>query len=206
LSEPPAAPTPENAAASHEREHDGFDIARVLRVAVVVAAFFSGFAAAHGVMMTAQHLAKEIPPGTITRVEPARGGYRVTLDSGAIAHVPVDVLTTTGRVIELKPGMAVAKRVGSLTYLIGGEARGGVLWALRHWLLPAGVTLPLAIYFVLSWLLVFRASEHRRHIVVEALVVPLVRWVAITLGLLIALSLLVGCVVGCGRLLFRMAG
>jgi hypothetical protein len=183
-------------------EHDGFDIARVLRVAVVVAAVVSSFAAAHGIAMTVQHLAKEIAPGTITRVAPARGGYRITIDNKAIANFPSDIVESSGRRIEPKPGMAVGKRAGSLTYSIAGEARGGLLWALRQWLLPARVTLPLVIYFVLSWLLVFRAPEHRRHIVVEAIVVPLVRWIVIMLVLLVAMSLLAGC----AMLLFRMAG
>ena len=152
--------------------------------------------------MTVQHLAKEIPPGTIARVEPARGGYRITSDGGAVANFPNDIVESTGRRIEPKAGMAVGKRVGSLTYSIGGELRGGLLWALRQWLLPARVTLPLVIYFVLSWLLVFRTPEHRRHIVVEAVVVPLVKWIVITLALLIVMALLAGC----AMLLFRMAG
>ena len=211
MSEPqPAAPPPppdEHHEADHDRDDRddrvAFNFARVLRAAAIVAAVVSAFAAAHGLVTTGGHYLREIPAGTITRVDPARGGYRVLLDTGAAAaHVPLDILDTTGRRIVLLPGMPVAKRVGSLTYSINGQSRGGVLWALRQWLLPARVTLPLAIYFVLSWLLVFRASEHRRHIAVEALVVPLVRWLAMTLALLIAMALLGGC----AMLLFRMAG
>jgi hypothetical protein len=204
LSDSPTPPPAQDHDAGHDHDHDpdAFDFARVLRVAVVVAAVVSGFAAAHGLVVTAGHLLKEIPPGTITRVDPARGGYRATLDTGAAALVPSDVLETTGRPIRLTPGMRVAKPVGSLTYSIGGEGRGGVLWALRQWLLPARVTLPLVVYFVLSWLLVFRAAHHRRHIAVEALVVPLVRWVAIMAALMVAMALLTGCL----ALLFRMSG
>jgi hypothetical protein len=189
-------------------DQDGFDAARVLRVAMIVAALVSGFAAAHGLLMTIQHAAAEIPAGTITRVEPGRGGYRITLDDGGgkIAHFPSDILETTGRSIQLKPGMPVEKRIGSLTYSIAGESRGGLLWAMRQWLLPARVTLPLAVYFIVSWLLVFRASEHRRRVAVEALVVPLVRWIVIALTMLIGMALLMGCVIIFGRLLFRMAG
>ena len=190
-----------------QHDEDAFDVARVLRVAVVLAAIVSGFAAAHGVLVTLQHLAADIPTGTIARVEPARGGYRITLEGGRVAHLPSDILeTTAGRAIQLKPGMAVSKAVGSLTYVIAGESRGGMVWALRQWLLPARVTLPLVIYFVLSWLLVFRASEHRRHIAIEALVVPLVRWMVIAVALFILLSLVLGCAVGCGRLMMRMSG
>jgi len=208
LSEP-AAPPPD---AHHLDEHDRDDrddrddtvnFARVLRVAVIVAALVSAFAAAHGLVTTAGHYLKEIPAGTITRVDAARGGYRITLDGGgAAAHVPVDILETTGRRIALRPGMPVAKPLGSLTYSIAGEPRGGLLWALRQWLLPARVTLPLVVYFVLSWLLVFRATEHRRHIAVEALIVPLVRWLAILAGMLLVMALLSGC----AAVLFRMSG
>jgi hypothetical protein len=208
LSEPaPAAPPPdEQPEADHDREdrddRDGFNFARVLRVAVIVAALVSAFAAAHGLVTTAGHYLKEIPAGTITRVDSARGGYRVMFDTGAAAHVPVDILDTTGRRIALRPGMPLAKRIGSLTYSIGGEPRGGLLWALRQWLLPARVTLPLVVYFVLSWLLVFRATEHRRHIAVEALIVPLVRWLAILAALIAAMAL----ISGCAAVLFRMSG
>ena len=209
MSEPPAAP-PNDApqppprdddAAAHDR--DGFDIARVLRVAVIVAAFISGFAAARGVIRTVQHLAREIPAGTIARVElSGRDGYRMTFEGGTAANFPIDILETTGRPIVLRPGMRVSKRVGSLTYSIDGEGRGGVVWAMRQWILPAPVTLPLVIYFVLSWLLVFRTGEHRRPILVEALVWPIVRWLAITLASLIVLAL----IAGCAMLIFRMAG
>jgi len=211
LSDPAAPPTDDHHHAGgdadddDDRRHDdrdSFNFARVLRVAVVVAAVVSGFAAAHGLVVTAGHYMTDIPAGTITRVDPARGGYRIMLDGGAAAHVPTDVLETTGRRIALRPGMHVAKRVGSLTYSIGGEARGGLLWALRQWLLPARVTLPLVVYFVLSWLLVFRATEHRRHIAVEALVVPLVRWLAILAVLMVVMAL----ITGCAALLFRMSG
>src|SRR4051812_39143912 len=89
LSDPPPAPdsspTPPNDPA---HDQDGFDIARVLRVAVVVAALVSAFAAAHGILMTIQHLAADVPAGTIARVEPGRGGYRVTLDGGRAGTVP----------------------------------------------------------------------------------------------------------------------
>ena len=200
----PAAPPDASTPATEDPAHadEAFDIARVLRVAVVVAAMVSGFAAAHGLFVTIQHLAKEIPRGAIARVEPARGGYDITIDNGAVASFPNDIVESTGRRIEPKPGVAVSKRIGSLTYSINGESRGGLLWALRQWLLPARVTLPLAIYFVLSWLLVFRTPQHRRHIVVEAVVVPLVKWIAITLTLLIVMAL----VAGCAMLLFRMGG
>ncbi len=200
----PAAPPDASAPADEDPAHadEAFDIARVLRVAVVVAALVSGFAAAHGLAVTIQHLAKDIRPGTITRVEPARGGYAITIDNGAVANFPNDIVESTGRRIEPKPGMAVGKRVGSLTYSVGGESRGGLVWALRQWLLPARVTLPLVIYFVLSWLLVFRTPEHRRHIVVAAVVVPLVKWIVIMLALLIVMALLAGC----AMLLFRMSG
>ena len=211
LSEPaPAAPPPDaHHEDAHEREEredredrDGVGFPRALRVAVIVAAVVSAFAAARGLVMTAEHYFKEIPAGTITRVDPASGGYRVMLDSGAAANVKGDILKTTGRPIALRPGMPLAKRVGSLTYSIGGESRGGLLWALRQWLLPARVTLPLVVYIVLSWLLAFRATEHRRHIAVEALVIPLVRWVAILAGLMLAMALFSGC----AALLFRMSG
>jgi len=205
LSDPLSAPPTEGQPTDPAHDHDGFDIARVLRVAVVIAALVSGFAAAHGLLVTIQHLAAEIPAGTIARIDPGRGGYRVTLVDGGgrrAAHVPLDILETTGRPIVLKPGMPVAKRTGSLTYSLNSEARGGVIWVVRQWLLPARVTLPLVVYFVLSWLLVFRASQHRRHIAIEALVLPLVRWLAITLVLLLVMALLAGC----AMLIFRMGG
>jgi hypothetical protein len=197
-------PAPDSPPPPHDPAHDqdGFDIARVLRVAVIVAALVSGFAAAHGILMTIQHLAADVPPGTIAHVEPARGGYRLSLESGRAGTMPTDILETTGRPIVLKPGMTVAKHAGSLTYAINGEPRGGVIWVLRQWLLPARVTLPLVVYFVLSWLLVFRASEHRRHIAVEALVLPLVRWLVVLAVVVIAMALLMGCV----ALVFRMSG
>jgi hypothetical protein len=202
----PVVPTHDSpaAAAGEDPAHadEAFDVARVLRVAVVVAAAVSGFAAAHGIATTVQHLAKSIAPATITRVEPARGGYGITLDNGTVANFPSDIVESTGRRIEPKPGMAVGKRAGSLTYSIAGEPRGGLLWALRQWLLPARVTLPLVTYFVLSWLLVFRTPQHRRPIVVEAVVVPLVKWIVIMLVLLVAMALLAGC----AMLVFRMAG
>ena len=210
MSEPqPAAPPPppdEHHEADHDRDDRddrvAFNFARVLRAAAIVAAVVSAFAAAHGLVTTGGHYLREIPAGTITRVDPARGGYRVLLDTGAAAHVPLDILDTTGRRVELRPGARAAKRVGSLTYSIGGDARGGVLWALRQWLLPARVTLPLVVYFVLSWLLVFRATEHRRHIAVEALAVPLVRWLAILAAMMLVMAL----ISGCAALLFRMSG
>jgi hypothetical protein len=210
LSAPPAPPPDDRHERHHgdpsgddaPRERDAFNVPRVLRVAAVIAAVISAFAAAHGLITTAGHYLREIPSGTITRVDPARGGYRVLLDTGAAAHVPVDILDTTGRRITLRPGMPLAKHVGSLTYSIDGGARGGALWSLRQWLLPARVTLPLVVYFILSWLLVFRAAQHRRHIAVEALIVPLVRWLVILAAMLVVMALLSGCL----ALLFRMSG
>jgi hypothetical protein len=210
LSEPGAPP---NAVPSGDDDDDddaaatpgrrAFDAARVLRVAVIVAGVVSAFAAAHGLAMTVQHYAMEIPAGTVTHVEPARGGFGITIDGSRVAHFPGDILTTTGRPVALRPGMAVGKRTGSLTYTVGDERRGGLLWALRQWLLPARVTLPLVIYFVLSWLLVFRAAQHRRHIAAELLVVPVVRWLAILLASLAAFALLWGCATTCAGLLLR---
>lgn len=210
--DPPAPTTPPPAAiatlASPAPPHvePGFDFARVLRVAVIVAAVVSGFAAAHGLIMTVQHYAKEIPAGAVTRVAPAGAGQQVTLDTGAVVTFPNDILETTGDPIVLRPGTRVQKRAATLTYLVDAQPRGGLLWALRQWLLPARVTLPLAIYLVLSWLLVFRAPHHRRHIAVEALVVPIVRWLAVMLASLVVMALLVGCALGCGGVLSRFAG
>lgn len=203
---PPAERASSTASSSPPPENTGFDFARVLRVAAMVAAVVSGFAAAHGLIVTVRHYANEIPAGAITRIAPTPGGPQITLDTGAAPTFPRDILETTGYPIELRPGMRVYKPPATLTYVIDAQPRGGLLWALRQWLLPARVTLPLAIYLVLSWLLVFRAPQHRRHIAVEALVLPIVRWLAVMLVSLVVMSLLVGCAVGCSGLLFRVAG
>ena len=213
---PPAAPddtpkpnspvaSPASAPASPRRA-EGFDVARVLRIVALGACVLSAAFAALGVIVTVRHIANEIPPGVITRVEPLDGHSRLHLDGGRSATVPADILVHAGEPIELRPGMPVSKRIGSLTYTIDHRPRGGAAWALRHWLLPARVTLPLVVYFVLSWLLVFRATEHHRPIAVELFILPLLRWLALAGAMLLVMAVISGCAYGCGQLLFRMGG
>ncbi|MEA2707628.1 MAG: hypothetical protein QOF78_229 [Phycisphaerales bacterium] len=200
-SQPGASPQSPDAKAT---EGPGFP--RLLRVAAFIACLVSACFAAHGIIMTAQHLFNEIPAGIVTGVEPTKGGSKLTLDTGRAASLPLDIQLRSGERIEPRPGMRVQKKAGSLTYSIDGQRRGGAAWALRQWLLPARVTLPLVVYFILSWLLILRAEQHKHHMAVELIVIPLLRWLAIVGAAFIALALIAGCVMGCGQLLFRMAG
>ena len=208
-SPPPPDPRPaaDDAAPGDAGEPpEGFDVARLLRGVAFVACLASAFFAGHGIVMTAQHLIKEIGPGVVARTEPTKGGTRVILQDGTTGSVGGDILYDTGPQIVPRPGMRIEKRGGTLTYRFDGQRRGGIAWTLRHWLLPARVTFPLAVYFVLSWLLVLRATQHRWPILVELIVLPLLKWIALTIGLLAILSAIAGCAAGCFQLLFRMSG
>lgn len=178
------------------------DLTTVIRVAMILSALASGFFAAHGGIETIRHAAREIPPGPITRVDPPRdGGQRITIAGGATRVFPADVLRATGRP-RLNPGTLVEKRRGSFLYWLDGQPVAGRAWVIEQWLLPARVTIPLAVYFMTSAVLVFRNPRLKRPLPVELVAIPVIRWLGLALAMMLAIAL----VNGLGQLVWRSAG
>ena len=88
-----------------------------------MAALFSAFFAAHGLVMTGQFLDDEIRAGTVESVlDPGKAGRRLRLEDGRVVVFTGQVLLLQPRPVRLSAGDRVEKRRDSLVY---ARQRGG---------------------------------------------------------------------------------
>jgi hypothetical protein len=132
----------------------------LLRAACTITWFFSAALSGSGIIFTIQELTTSVPAGTIERLEPTKGGHRVTLAGKGQHQFPGAILFMQPEPIDLHPGDTVEKRWGSFTYTINGRHLGGFGWIVRNFLAPTYLIILLAAYFTFgaAYALIYRRS------------------------------------------------
>jgi hypothetical protein len=193
-----------------------------IRSICIVAAFFSAFFAAHGLMMTAQFFHDQIPAGRIESiVDHTKSGPRLHLDNGQEVVFPAIVLFKQPKPMQLVAGDQVSKQRGTFAYLVNGNPLTNIKWIMHYWLLPGRLVFTLGAYLLLGGIFVLKYqrtpladllpsdTDPKRPRKVRTLPMQLMILVVSWLVLVIIVTLLFSCVSGClfamGRLLALMS-